>query len=259
MAAKIQTTAILLAVFCMTLEGPAAHATTIVGIRTESEVVIAADSIGTSRGNRIESTQLVCKIFTVRGAGFAIGGLTKDLPRGFDAEGTIAEIIGRRSAFPEAVNDIAERLTGMLGSYLGQLKRGEPSLYEKSLEGEGGFITSVMLAAYESGRPVAAVIGFRGSEDPAGEVKIVSSRASCPADCPNGTMYFFLGERRPIDRYIAEHGEASLLPAVSGAPFLVQLVIDGGSKSVGPPVDVLVIDRHGESWPARKEGCAGSR
>jgi hypothetical protein len=71
-------------------------------------------------------------------------------------------------------------------------------------------------------------------------------------------MYFFLGERGPIDRHIAEHGKGGLLPAATGAPFLVQLVIDGGSKRVGPPVDVLLIDRHGESWPARKPECAGN-
>jgi hypothetical protein len=157
-----------------------------------------------------------------------------------------------------AVNDMAERLAGMLGSYLGKMKRRAPSLYAKTMAGEDGFITSVLLAAYENGQPVAAVIGFRGSEDPAGNVKIESSRAVCPGDCPNGTMYFFLGERGPIDRHIAEHGKGGLLPASTGAPFLVRLVIDGGSKRVGPPVDVLVIDRHGESWPARKAGCTGN-
>ncbi|HEY7585355.1 MAG TPA: hypothetical protein VH866_02475 [Candidatus Deferrimicrobiaceae bacterium] len=249
--------AVMFALFCLAAQATATHASTIVGIRTPAEAVIAADSLGTSRGNRIESTQLVCKIFTVNGAGFAIGGLTKDLPWEFDAEGTVSGILGRRSTMSGAVNDISERLAGMLGSYLGRMKRRDPSLYAKTMKGEDGFITSVLLASYEDGQPVAAVIGFRGSEDPAGNVNIDSSRAACPGDCPNGTMYFFLGERGPIDRHIAEHGKGGLLPAATGAPFLVQLVIDGGSKRVGPPVDVLVIDRHGESWPARKPGCTG--
>jgi len=239
----------------ITLALPAAHATTIVGIRTPAQVVIAADSMSTLRGNRIETPQLVCKIFTVQGTGFAVSGLTKGIPGDFDAERVIAEILRQRNPISEAVNNITERLTNTLGSYLEQLKQRDPSSYAKLLRGENGFITSTLLAAYEGGQPVAIGVEFFGSEDSAGHIKIVASRVSCPGDCPNNIMFFFLGERQPIDRYIAEHGEEHLLPAVSGAPFLVQLVIDKGSKGVGPPVDVLVIDKNGESWSARKEGC----
>jgi hypothetical protein len=237
---------------------PAAHATTIVGIRTPAQVVIAADSMGTSRGNRIETTRPVCKIFTVRDTAFAIGGLAKDPPWNFDAENLTAESLRRKNRLTETANDLTERLTSMLGSYLERLKQGNPSLYAKSLEGENGTITSILLAAYEGDQPVAIGMGFRASEEPGGRVRITATRVTCPGDCPNGVMYFFLGERRPIDRYIAEQGEDRLLPAGSGAPFLVQLVIDGGSMHVGPPIDVVVIDRQGVSWPARKEGCGGA-
>jgi len=65
----------------------------------------------------------------------------------------------------------------------------------------------------------------------------------------------FLGEHRAIDRHVAEHGVDDRMPAAAAAPFLVQLVIDAGSKAVGPPVDVLVIDGQGMSWPSRKAGC----
>ena len=235
-----------------------AQATTIVGIRTPAQVVIAADSMGTSRGNRIETTRPVCKIFTVNETAFAIGGLVKDLAWNFDAENLAAGSIRRQNRLTDVANDLAERLTGALGSYLERLKTGNPSLYAKSLEGENGSITSILLAAYEGDRPVAIGMEFRASEGSGGTVGISSTRVTCPGDCPDGVMYFLLGERRPIDRYIAEHGGDRLLPAGSGAPFLVQLVIDGGSKRVGPPIDVMVIGGQGVSWPARKEGCGGA-
>ena len=236
---------------------PAAHATTIVGIRTPTQMVISADSMGTARGYRIESTQPVCKIFTVKDAAFAIAGLVKNPTWNFDAEKLTAESLRRQIHLTESANDLTERLAGMLGTYLGRLRSGNPVLYSKLLEEDDGNITSILLAAYEGDQPVAIGIGFRASEEPGGLVRITATRVTCPGDCPNGVMYFFLGERRPIDRYIAENGKDRLLPASSGAPFLVQLVIDTGSKRVAPPIDVVVIDSQGVSWPARKEGCGG--
>jgi len=219
---------------------------------------LSITSAKTNQSVRIETTRPVCKIFTVGDTAFAIGGLAKDPAWNFDAENLTAESLRRKNRLTETANDLTERLTGMLGSYLERLKQGNPSLYAKSLEWENGTITSILLAAYEGDQPVAIGMGFRASEEPGGRVRITATRVTCPGDCPNGVMYFFLGERRPIDRYIAEHGKDRLLPAGSGAPFLVQLVIDGGSNHVGPPIDVVVIDRQGVSWPARKEGCGGA-
>jgi hypothetical protein len=237
---------------------PAANASTVVGIRTPAQVVISADSLGTLRGYRIESTQPVCKIFTVKDSAFAIAGLVKDPAWNFDAESLTAGSLRRQIRLTESADDLTERMTGMLGTYLGRLKPGNPALYARLLEGEDGAVTSILLAAYEKDQPVAIGIGFRASEEPDGQIRITATRVTCPGDCPNGVMYFFLGERRPIDRYIAEHGKDRLLPASSGAPFLVQLVIDGGSKRAGPPIDVIVIDGQGVTWAARKKGCGGA-
>jgi hypothetical protein len=254
---RISFLVVFLAASCIGLAPRVGHATTIVGIRTPAQVVIAADSMGTSRGYRIETTQSVCKIFTVNDAAFAIAGFVKDPAWNFDAENLTAGSLRRQNGLSETADDITKRLTDTLGSYLERLKPGNPFLYSKLLEGEDGSITSILLAAYQGDQPVAIGIAFRASEEPGGRVRITAERVTCPGDCPNGVMYFFLGERRPIDRYIAEQGRDRLLPAISGAPFMVQLVIDGGSKSVGPPIDVVVIDRGGVSWPARKKGCGG--
>jgi len=250
--------AVFLGVSCIGQAPIVAHATTIAGIRTPAQVVIAADSLGTARGYRIESTQLVCKIFTVKDAAFAIAGLVKDLAWNFDAENLTAGSLRRHNRLTETADDLAERMTAVIGSYLERLKKGNPYLYGKMLEEQDGTITSILLTAYERDQPVAIGMSFRASEETGGRVRITATRVACPGDCPDGVMYFILGERRTIDRYIAEHGRDRLLPASSGAPFLVQLAIDGGSKFVGPPIDVIVIDRQGVSWPARKEGCGGA-
>ena len=249
---------VFLGVSCIGQSLPVAHATTIAGIRTPGEVVIAADSLGTERGYRIESTKPVCKIFTVKDTAFAIAGLVKAPGWNFDAENLTADSLRRQNRLSETANDLAERVTAMLGSHLERMKKGNPYLYRKVLEEQEGNITSILLAAYEGDRPVAIGMLFSASEETGGRVKISVTRFACPGDCPDGVMYFFLGERGPIERYIAEYGKGRLLPASSGAPFLVGLVIDGGSKLVGPPIDVIVIDRQGVSWPSRKEGCGGA-
>jgi hypothetical protein len=255
---RIHILIISLGAFCIGSVPSVANATTIAGIRTPDQVVIAADSLGTERGYRIESTRPACKIFKVNDAAFAVSGLVRDPAWNFDAENLAAGSLRRQNLLPEIANDLTERMTDMLGSYLGRLKAGNPVLYAKVLEEENGIITSVLLGAFEGGRPIAVGMEFRASEEPGGRVRINATRVTCPGDCPNGVMYFILGERRPIDRFIAEHGTDRFLPASSGAPFMVQLVIDAGAKRVGPPVDVLVIDRQGVYWPARKEGCGGA-
>ena len=254
---RISLLLVILAASCIGLALPVAHATTIAGIRTPEQVVIAADSMGTARGYRIETTRPVCKIFTVKGTAFAIAGLVRDPAWNFDAENLTAGSLRRQNRLTEAANDLTGRLAGMLGSYLELLKTGNPFLYSKLLEGEDGSITSILLAAYEGDQSVAIGLEFRASEEQGGRVKITETRVACPGDCPNGVMYFFLGERRPIDRFIAEHGKDRMSPASSGAPLMVQIVIDAGSKRVGPPIDVVVVDSQGVSWPARKEGCGG--
>lgn len=234
------------------------HATTIVGIRTPSQVVIAADSLGTARASRIETNRPVCKIFSVNDAAFGVSGLTMAQPGDFDAVKSIAGVLKKRNTLSGAADDIADRLTGTLVSYLEPLKTTNPSLYARTLQGENGDVTSVLLAAYEGGTPVAIALVFRCSEDSGGRVRVAVKRVGCPGECRNGEMVFLLGEKGPIERHIAENGKERLLPAESGAPFLVRLVIDSGSKNVGPPVDVLVVDRHGISWNARKDGCGGA-
>jgi hypothetical protein len=70
-----------------------ASATSIVGIRTSEVVVIAADSEGSFEGATTTKRQ-VCKIHPAGNLYFAVGGLVKDPPRGFDVE----EIVGALAA-----------------------------------------------------------------------------------------------------------------------------------------------------------------
>ncbi len=243
----------------MTISPAPAHSTTIVGIRTPELVVIAGDSAGTFRGGGPETTRSVCKVFSVGGAGFAISGLSRDLRRGFDAEAIVARALWHRESIRGAMIEIQNKLSGALIAELERLKKEEPTVYEKSLQGVGGCVISVLIAAFEGHEPVASAIAFKGQEDPSGRIGLSTIYLNCPGDdCPGGVLTFFLGERGAIDRYTAKHGKNFNMPPEEGAPFLVGLEIGARTSGVGSPIDVLRITKEGPFWITRKAGCNDS-
>jgi len=242
----------------MTISTTLGHSTTIVGIRTPELVVIAGDSAGTFRGGGPDKTRSVCKVFSVRAAGFAIGGLAKDPARGFDAEAAVANALQDRESIRGAMIKIRDILSNALIAELERLKKEESTLYEWSLRGAGGYVTLVLIAAFEGEQPVTSAIAFKGHEDPPGRIGLTTSQLNCPGDCPGGVLTFFLGERSAIDRYTVKHGKNFDMSPEKAAPFLVGLEIGAGTTGVGPPIDVLKITKEGPFWIARKAGCADS-
>jgi hypothetical protein len=246
-----------IALVIMALGAPVAEATIIIGIRTPDEVVIAADSMGTFQGFYPETTGPVCKVFTVGGVGFAVGGLAKSPRGGFDAAAVVARALsGRRSLF-QAVAAIEGELRIHIAQELERQRHEDPKFFAKTVEGEDGSVASVLLGALEGDVPVAIAVGFKASYDPAGRISVSTSRLTCPGDCPSGVLTFYLGNRSPIAHYTGEHAQPLEMPPVAAARFLAQLVIDARVPGVGPPIDVLVITKSGISWQALKEECGG--
>jgi hypothetical protein len=130
-----------------------------------------------------------------------------------------------------------------------------PYLFQRSIEGPGGFVLSVVFIGLDSGQPVAAGFGFHVTTTSSEAFSIEPQRFTCPGDCPRGVYTFFLGQRDAIDRYTAEQGKNLALSPEDAAKFLVELEIRAGSPGVGAPVDVLRIDKSGPSWMARKSNC----
>jgi hypothetical protein len=250
---------LVIACAVFTLGISTAGATTIVGIRTPDEIVIAADSMGTFRGGGgPDSTKPVCKVFTVQDVGFAISGLTKGPIHGLNAEILVADAISRRQSISQVADAIENELSRVIRHELERQKQDELDLFSKSVAGEDGYVTSVLLGVLEGGVPVAVGIGFKASQGAAGRVTVGTSRLMCPGDCPSGVFTFFLGERGPIDNYTKSHGKNMSMPPAPGARFLVQVVIDAGVPTVSAPIDVLTISKQGVSWSAVKNGCGGA-
>ena len=247
-----------LALFIMALGAPSAEATIIVGIRTPEQVVIAADSLGTFHGLYPETTNEACKVAAVEGVGFAVAGLAKSPRGGLDAEAVIARALSGRRSLLQAVTAIQVELRTHIAQELERQRREDPRFFAKTVEGEDGVVTSILVGALEGDVPVAVALDFKASYDPAGKIAVSTSRLACPGDCPSGVLTFYLGNWRPIQRYVSEHGQPSEMPPAAAARFLAQLAIDARAPGVGPPIDVLVISKSGIFWQALKGECGGA-
>jgi len=230
------------------------HGTTILAVRTAELFTIAADGKGTFRaGGKLTSRRSVRKIFQQGGVLYAISGLTKDPSRGFDPAATIAAHLVVPQDLRKTANDVELLLSNAIEAELAKLRVEEPALFKEAVEGEDRG-TSILLARWENGEPAAIGIHFVAELDVQGKLTIQTRRLACPGDCPNGTFTWFLGHRKAIDKYVAEQGKHLQMSPEDGVRFFVQLEIDAGTPGVGPPIDVVRLDRHGITWLSGPSG-----
>ena len=220
-------------------------ATTIVAIRTPEVFAIAADGGGTFKGGGNPPTQQsVSKIFQEGGVLYAICGLAKDDRRGFHPAEIIAVLAQKTPSFPYLLTNLEAALSKSLKEELARLRIEDPLLFQDSIEGDNAG-TAVLLAWFEKGEPVAVAIRFVGTVDPDGQLRIRTTRLACPGDCPGETYTFFLGHRKAIDKYVAEHGKDFAMSPEEAVSFLVNIEIDAKTPGVGPPVDAARLNKKG--------------
>jgi hypothetical protein len=226
-------------------------ATTIVAVRTPDAVVIAADSEGTFKGgNKTQTRKDVRKIFEEDGILYAISGIAHDPGRGFDAAATVSASLHRSESLQSAAINLERTLYASLEHLLSRFQNEDFALFQamtrKISEGEPE-ITSILLASFQNGEPTAIAISFSGTVS-GGKIVLQPKRIACPDMCPNGNYTFFLGKHKAIDNYVAKMGKHFAMSPEDATRFMVQLEIDAKTPGVGPPIEVVRMDRHGIKW-----------
>ena len=220
-------------------------ATTIVAIRTPDIFVIASDTEGTFKGgDKPATSRSVSKIYQKGGVLYAIGGLAKDAKRGFDPAESIAGSLQDSKPLLSAVTNLEAILSRSLKEELLKLRTEEPALFRDSIKGDNAG-TTVLLACFEKNQPVAIGIRFLGAVETDGKPVIRTTRLVCPGDCPGGTYTFFIGHHKAIDKHVSEHGKHFAMSPEESVRFMVQLEIDAKTPGVGPPIDVVRLDKNG--------------
>lgn len=234
----------------------AVWATTIVVIRTPTEVVIATDSAGTIQGaGRPPATETVCKIYQLNASMFfTVSGLVNDFATGFKLPGIVpyagrgGDTIGMKMTRIENAVQTAVRME------LPHVKDQGPIGYRTLTNSKGA--VSVILAGIIDGVPAVAGFSLGLAASANGQVDVSILREACPGNCPSGVRAFWVGESRNIERLRAAGLPALGMPDL--ARFLVQSEVDAGTARVAGPVDVLRVLQEGRSGSRESRAARSS-
>ncbi len=218
-------------------------ATSIVVVRTPSEVVLGADSRGTFDDGQTITYKTICKIYSHKGVFYAISGLTADPITGFDPTVPISNEIDRTSAISTLIAAIERAIPIPLTREMEWQKRERPAMYQRHVVAYNNMALTVVIAGTENGVPVFYVRAFKA------DGTIIRE------DHPAGTYTLWMGKSKAIERFVARNSAYDFDSATDGVRTLIQLEIDDTEPSVGPPIDIVRITKDSACWVQRKEDC----
>lgn len=229
--------------------------TSVVALWTPDEIVVGADSKTITRRGAGPAS---CKIAQLDDSFFfAAAGLNTDPQSGFELARFVRKAFQQSGTVREKVDDFESLVDRPLTAALVRLKKEEPAFYEHYLENKGQ-VLQVVFFGLEDGSPELFLRTFE-VELISGNVTVVMERNECTAStCPDATA-FLLGYSGAAAGFAADHPgfwKKGLAPAVEQ---LVDLEVAEVPQFVGPPVDVLRVNRGGAAWVKRKAQCAPVR
>ncbi len=232
-----------------------ASATSVVCIRSPDAVIFAADSMLAVRGaDNPGKPRKECKIIQAGRLFFSMTGFVMDPARRYDAARIVAEATKGTADFAGATAAIAAAVKAGLKDEVIELRAEAPDLYDRFIKGQSRTLR-VLLAGYEEGTPRTVLLGFSQTVSQSGELAVGVEQEACPGECdPKGLTMLVLGDRRPVDVYL-KSGKADWRSPEKAAEILVEQVIAAHTPDVGPPVDVLRIDKEGARWIEKKAEC----
>jgi hypothetical protein len=134
-------------------------ATTLIGIRGRDGFVVAAESKVTYRGNGINGSATVCKIYRSGSLYFAIAGMASDRNRGFFPEKIVADSFSTSRSFAGNIDSIERALSHSLIVEMRRLKTQDHDEFEK-IQKDGGDLFTVLAAVMVGDTPQMAGRGF---------------------------------------------------------------------------------------------------
>ncbi|HYA26566.1 MAG TPA: hypothetical protein VEE82_01075, partial [Thermodesulfovibrionales bacterium] len=243
-----------------------AFATSIVAVRNNDEIVIAADSktILTPVGDSVGEPESVakCKIVQAGNLFFASAGSagigSVEFDGNVDSVFNLKEVIAKGLAGEGRIVDKVNNLEKVLVITLAQIA-------EKARQDNVAFfmerfikypIHSVIIAGLDNEELVLMVRTFKLIISPSGSLSFEIGRFACPGDCQAPFVTIFEGQTEAIRKFLQEN-EYFLYytdPTIA-VRNLVELEVSKDPSFVGPPIDILRLTREGAEWIQRKSLC----
>jgi hypothetical protein len=212
----------------------AAAATSLAVIRTDKEIVIAADSRVTKLSSE-DSMPDMCKVRQTGNAIAAFVGLVSSSAgrrtTSFDAVGTVDAILDERGTLAEKADKIKAALGGQLDKVLGSASRAV-------LDKLNGFVLGVVIAGEDEEEQVLKLHYVQFTVGRAGA--LVSSISLCPGEgCPHGVVRIMAPPTHNLD--LRADG-------VHWARAYVQSQIDRDLPTIGGPLQLVRLTHQGLNW-----------
>ena len=231
----------------------AAKATTIVAVKTDTEIVIGADSKVTDTfGNA--SIKQVCKIVQAGNVFFAYAGFARDSKTGFSIPQIASAALNQKPGLSigEKTKILTRLVTEKLNAEIPLLKKNDFVTYREKIEGK--IFLRILVAGFEKDKPVLLLRQFRLGQTDEKKVSVIVSEDDCDAKC-KGTTTRFLGETAAIDGLPEETPDFWNDGLAAGVRKLIETQIAAREEYVGAPIDILRITAKGAAWIQKKPSC----
>jgi len=226
---------------------------TVVAIRTPSEIYVGADSKLVAYGKDKKIELSICKIRQVDNLFFAQTGLVGDAAGGFNVAETVIKAHKHGDSISATVQAFEKMVVGPLTTMLQQFKRDQPDFYKKDLQRDSHF--SIMFFGLENGTVVVYSRYFTATDPINGSSKIEIQRKDCPGDCPTGTTYIFLGEQEAMNKFLDANPHYSKIGWAPTIRKLIEIEIADKPDFVGYPIDIIRLNNKVTEWIQRKAEC----
>jgi hypothetical protein len=241
-----------LAVFLFVICVPALLATTLIGVKSYDSFIIAVDSKATFKMHGTKETKNVCKIFQTGPLYFAIANLAKDPAHDYFPERIVANNFSTSDSFAQNMDKIERALSNALKIEMDRLKTEDPKDFVDNPKPDE--MTQIIIAG-EMVNSTPQMFGF-GLKYINESTPISVTRLTCPGDCITLPYYFFAGDTEVAKKTLNDFFNRPPVPdAVTVARKLVEVEIEASPDTVGPPITILQVDKHGPTWISNDSGC----
>jgi len=226
------------------------HATTIVVIEYQGQVIIAADSLASTQFPGV--TRSACKIRYINGMAVALTGPINNPEVEYDAWLTVRDVLRTTTSPRNAIGRIARLLLEPLRAHVQFEQRESLPRYQRLVDGDGT-VLNIILSAIENDRQILLATGF--GETVEGDP---SSIRPVPRDeCVDAGCVSLFGRIQNATAHLPTMGGLTVDRAAAFAEELVQVEIAADTDGhVGGPIDIIRLTRDGIEWVARKPECA---
>jgi hypothetical protein len=238
-----------------------ASATSIVILRSSSEVVVGADSARTLRNAQGSFVRPVCKIVPAGELLFVAAGLT--FANGADVADLAQKASARYRGTPAAsdpnvaMDDFRQRVQPFLISAFAAQGRLDLTRSERE---QGRVVLEAAYIGFSGGRTSVVVEKYRAVGTSALDIRELAERRVYSAETQGRYTYIFLGSHLAIDKYVGSGAEQvyTTTGAWRAIDRLIRQEESASSGATGGAIDIASLTRGGLRWLRIKPGCAVS-